>query len=243
VLRILGVSLSIAGRRILEEISLQARAGEMVILDGARGAGKSALLQIAAALRRPDAGEVWIADRDVTALQRSSLPYVRRNVGYLGDDVPLLDDASVLDNVLLALAARGEPQARARELALRALGRVDLIDAASRRVATLSGAERRLCGAARAFAGAPPLLILDDPSAGLGPGDGEALLAAVGVAVEMGSAVLSASADDAFVAAAVKAGARRVRLDGGRVLPGGGPIAVPASRWGSAAGSRIEAAQ
>ena len=54
-LRLFGVSLSIAGNRILEEVSLQARAGELVIVEGGRGAGKSALLRIAAALRRPTA--------------------------------------------------------------------------------------------------------------------------------------------------------------------------------------------
>lgn len=224
------MSLSVAGRRVLDEVSLQARAGELVVLEGGRGAGKSALLRIAAALRRPDSGEVWIAEREVTRLQRSSLPFVRRNVGYLGADAPLLDDATVLENVLLALAARGEPPGRARELALRALGRVDLIDAAPRRVATLSDAERRLCGAARALAGAPPLLILDDPAAGLGPADTEALLAAIGAAVGLGSAALAASADGAFVAAAVQAGARRVGVEAGRAQPGGGPIAVVAAR-------------
>ena len=166
----------------------------------------------------------------MTGLQRSSLPYVRRNVGYVGDDLPLLARATVLENVLVALAARGQPPSRARELALRALGRVGLIDAAPRLVAALSGGERRLCAAARALAGAPPLLILDEPAAGLAPADAGALLSALGGAVALGSAVLSASADAGFVAAAVRAGARRVRIEAGRALPGGGPIGVVTSR-------------
>jgi cell division transport system ATP-binding protein len=232
VLRILGVSLSIGGGPLLEEVSLQVWGGQLVVIEGGRGAGKSTLLQVCAALRRPDVGQVWIAGRDVTVLRRSSLPYVRRNVGYLAGETLLLPEASVLENVTLALAARAEAPARARELALRALGRVGLLGAATRRVATLSASERRLCAVARALAGAPPLLVIDDPTAGLSPADAGLVQAALAGAREMGAAVLCASADAAYVAAAVAAGARRVRLEGGHALPGGGPIGVLASRRG-----------
>jgi ABC-type ATPase involved in cell division len=232
VLRILGVSLRLGADFALEEVGLQAKSSELVMVDGGRGVGKSTLLQIAAALRRPQAGEVWIAGRDVTTLQRSSFPYVRRNVGYLAPQPVLLSGATGLENVVLPLAARGEGRARAQELALRALGRLGALGAALRPAEVLSASERRLCALARAMAGAPPLLVVDDPSAALSPADAGAVLSALLGAAEAGAAVLCASADGAFVTAAIGAGARRVRLEGGRVLPGGGPIGVIASRLG-----------
>jgi cell division transport system ATP-binding protein len=226
----LGVSVRRGGRMALDEVSLQARAGELVVVEGGRGAGKSTLLRIAAALRWPDAGEVWVAGRDVMALQRASLPYVRRNIGYFAPDIPLLPRTTVLENVMLAAAARGAEPKPARELAMGALGRVGALGTALTRVEALSTAERRLCCLARALAGAPPLLVLDDPGGALGASDAGAVLSAVLGAVEMGAAALCASADGAFAAAAVRAGGRRVRLESGRLLPGGGPVGIISAR-------------
>jgi ABC-type ATPase involved in cell division len=230
VLRLLGVSLRVSGRMVLDEVSLQVRASELVVVEGVRGSGKTSLARVAAVLRRPDVGEVWIGARDVAALQDSSLPYVRRNVGYFSSDVPLLPRLSVLENVMLAAGARGFEPAQARELALRALGRVGVVGAATSFAEALSEAERRLVALARALAGAPPLLVVDDPAAGLSAGDAGAVLSAILGVVEVGGAALCTSPDGAFATAVVRAGGRRVRLEGGRVLAGGGPIGVVASR-------------
>jgi ABC-type ATPase involved in cell division len=211
---------------VLDEISLQVRAGELVVVEGARASGKSSLARVAAVLRRPDAGEVWIGERDVTTLQDTSLPYVRRNIGMYALDLPLLADRSALENVMLAAGARGFEPAQARELAVRALGRVGVVGAATRAPAVMSVAEQRLVALARALAGAPPLLVLDDPSANLCAGDAGAVLSAILGVVEVGGAALCTSPDGAFATAVVRAGGRRVRLEGGRVLAGGGPIGV-----------------
>jgi ABC-type ATPase involved in cell division len=218
---------------VLDEVSLQVRAGELVVVEGARASGKSSLARVAAVQARPDAGEVWIGERDVTALQDASLPYVRRNIGYFSSDardLPLLPRLSALENVMLAAGARGFEPAQARELALRALGRVGAVGAATRVPETLSSAERRLVALARALAGAPPLLVLDDPSAGLAASDAGAVLSAILGAIEVGGAALCTSPDGAFATAVVRAGGRRVRLENGVVLAGGGPIGVVASR-------------
>jgi ABC-type ATPase involved in cell division len=225
-LRLLGVSLRVAGRAVLDEVSLQVRAGELVVVEGQRASGKSSLARVAAVLRRPDAGEVWIGERDVAPLQDASLPYVRRNVGFFSGDLPLLPRFSALENVMLAAGARGFEPAQARELALRALGRVGVVGAATRAPGGLSAAERRLVALARALAGAPPLLVLDDPSAELPASDAGAVLSAILGVVEVGGAALCTSPDGAFAEAVVRAGGRRVRLVGGRVLAGGGPIGI-----------------
>src|SRR5258707_7941648 len=117
---------------VLDEVSLQVRAGELVVVEGTRASGKSSLARIAAVLRRPDLGEVWIGERDVAPLQDASLPYVRRNIGFYAGELPLLPGHSTLENVMLAAGARGFEPAQARELAVRALGRVGIVGAATR---------------------------------------------------------------------------------------------------------------
>ena len=229
-LRAIGVSLSRRGQNVLDQVSLQARAGEVVVVEGERGAGKSSLLEIAAALRRPDQGEVWIADRDLTGLQRGSLPYVRRNVGYAGAAVPLLAELTIAENLALALAARGHAPARAGALGARALARLGLEPLGGRAVGALSEGERRLAELARALAGAPSLLLVDDPSACLAAGDVEMVLSTLLAAAQAGAAVLCASSDAAFAGVAARNGARRLCLEGGRVLAGAGPLAVPVAR-------------
>jgi cell division transport system ATP-binding protein len=215
---------------VLDDVSLQVRVGELVVVEGHRASGKSSLARIAAVLRRPDVGEVWIGERDVATLQDASLPYVRRNIGFGSGDLPLLARVSALENVMLAAGARGFEPAQARELAVRALCRVGVVGSATRAPEVLSGAERQLVRIARALAGAPPLLVLDDPSAHLAPNDAGAVLSAILGVVEVGGAALCTSPDAAFATAVVRAGGRRVHLEGGRVLAGGGPIGIVASR-------------
>ena len=90
VLRLEDVSCARRGRQVLDRVSLSVRAGDLVVVEGGRGAGKSTLLAVAAAALAPPRGAVYIGGRNVQALQRTSLPYVRRNIGYLAAD-PITD--------------------------------------------------------------------------------------------------------------------------------------------------------
>jgi ABC-type ATPase involved in cell division len=231
VLRLIAVFLRLDGQVVLDAVSAEARAGELVVIEGSRGAGKTTLMEVMAARRRPDGGQVWIAGHDVTTLQRDSLPFVRRNIGVAAVAPRFLPGLDVLENVMLPLYARAESMEWAREAALRALGKVGIAGLAMRDPATLSGSARRLAGIARALAGAPPLLLLDDPSASLVPADSGAVLSALLGSVESGAAAICVSSDGAFTAAAVRAGARRLHIEAGRLLPAAGSITlVPGGR-------------
>ena len=224
----------------VDAVSLEVRAGEMLVVDGGRGAGKSVLLDVAAARRRPDEGRVWIAERDVSSLQRGSLPFVRRNVGHAGAEPEFMAGLTVLENVMLPLAARGEPPGRAREAGMRALGKVGVLGLAAHEPAALSTTARRLVAVARALVGAPPLLVIDDAVAGMSPADCGAVLSALSGAVEAGAAAICASADSSFGAAAMKLGARRLRLDAGRLVVGAGPLSVvPGGRAARTSGREV----
>jgi putative ABC transport system ATP-binding protein len=231
VIRLEGVSFAPGGKTVLDQVALTVNAGEVVVVQGSRAAGKSALLRIAAARLVPDAGAVWISSRNVGDLQRSSLPLVRRNIAYLPAAAPLVEEDSALENVMLALAVRGWEVAASEAGALRALFVLGLDDRRNTPARVLSAGERQLVALARALAGSPPLMVLDEPTAGLGGDDRERVLAALTTARDEGVAVLAASSDEAFVQAALQRSARRVRLEAGRLsggLPGIALVPRPA---------------
>jgi ABC-type multidrug transport system ATPase subunit len=222
-IRLEGVCLFGGGRVLLDDVHLAVRAGELVVVHGPAGAGKTLLLAIAAARRPPAQGAVAISGRSVAELQRSSLPLVHRSVGYLPPHPPLIDDETAIENVMLALAVRGAEVAASEGAALRALAALGLQACADRRVETLAGGERRLVALARALAGAPPLLVLDEPTAGLDARERDRALTALAAARDQGATVLMATSDDDTVRTLVAQGGRRARLEGGRLhggLPG-----------------------
>jgi ABC-type ATPase involved in cell division len=222
-IRLEGVCLFGEGRALLDDVYLAVMAGELLAIQGPAGSGKTLLLAIAAARRAPARGEVWISERSVAGLQRSSLPLVHRDVAYLPPDPPLLEDETVLENVMLALAVRGADVPASEAGGLQALTTLGLQACAARRVDGLAGGERRLVALARALAGSARLLVLDDPTAGLDRNERERALAALASARDGGTAVLLATSDDEAIEALTARGARRARLDGGRLhggLPG-----------------------
>ena len=95
-----GVSYLRAGSPALQDVTLGVSFGELVVVQGLTGSGKSSLLAVAAGARAPDSGAVWIAEHNIVGLQASSLPYVRRNVGYLPPEPLLIQDETALDEVL-----------------------------------------------------------------------------------------------------------------------------------------------
>lgn len=207
---------------MLDQVTLAANSAELVVVEGPRAAGKSVLLAIAAARLSPDSGTVWISDRKLGDLQRSSLPLVRRNIAYLPPAPAFLDEDSVLDNVMLPLAVRGWEVDASETGALRALFMLGLDDRRGATVASLSAGERQLVALARAMTGAPAVMILDEPAAGLDADDRDRVVAALAAARADGTAVLCATSDAAFAQTLAQRNARRVRLESGR-LSGGLP--------------------
>jgi ABC-type ATPase involved in cell division len=215
-----GIALARARQPVLEHVTVSVEAGELVLLTGARGSGKSSLLAVAAGLLRPQEGQVVVGGRSIVALQRSSLPYLRRNIGHLAAEPSFLEEETVLENLMLALGVRAVSVARAESHARAVLEELGLSGCAPRGVAALSAAERRLCALGRALCGPPPVLVLDDPSVGLDPQDRARVEGALLRVVAQGSAVLCASSDPGLVAALSARGARVLELHGGRIVSG-----------------------
>ena len=149
----------------LQGVSLDASRGMLGLL-GPNGAGKTTLLRIVAGLLEPTSGTVLLDGEDVTADPRR----IRRQLGYLPQDFgfyPHLTGAAML-RFLLVLKGVKAPGG-VKRLAAELLERVNLTEAANRKVGTYSGGMRQRLGIAQALAGNPRIVVVDEPTAGLDP--------------------------------------------------------------------------
>ncbi|RAK50966.1 ABC transporter ATP-binding protein [Phenylobacterium deserti] len=152
------------GRPVLQDVSLQAQAGEVVGVVGANGAGKTTLLRAALGLVRLDGGHARLAGADVhslSELQRAARAAYLPQERHLGWNLPAWRIAS--------LGAHHRPPAEARARAFEALARVGLEGLEPRGVLEMSGGERARVLLARLLVAQAPLLIADEPAAGLDP--------------------------------------------------------------------------
>lgn len=153
------------GAFALRDVSLVVDPGEILVLLGANGAGKSVILETIAGFHRPSHGRVQIGARDVT-----SLPPEARHVGYVFQNFALFPHLSVAQNVRFATQARGRAGVERSEGERRIgalLERFGLTRLADRRPADLSGGEKQRVALARALATDPAVFLFDEPFSAL----------------------------------------------------------------------------
>ncbi len=156
------------GRRVVvHHVNLEIRTGEVVGLLGPNGAGKTTTFYMVVGLARPDSGQVFLGEDDITALpmyQRA-----RAGIGYLPQEASVFRKLTTEQNVLAILETLGldaaEQRARAREL----LDELGILPLARQPAYSLSGGERRRLEICRALATSPAFMLLDEPFAGIDP--------------------------------------------------------------------------
>ena len=220
-----GVSFVRGEQPVLNNVTLGVAEGELVTVFGPYASGKSTLVDIAATQLAPTMGSVWFANKNLSTLQRASLPYVRRNIGVHSDRALLLEEDTVLETILLALGMRGEALGEAENAALNALTLLEIADLRDRKITTLSMGQRRMVTLARAIAGPPKLVIADDPGMGVGGDVRKAVIRALNFARQERAAVLCATSDELLAAELTSIGGRKVHLDHGRIT-GAAPIGL-----------------
>jgi ABC-type Fe3+/spermidine/putrescine transport system ATPase subunit len=149
---------------VLDGVSLEVAAGEIVALLGPSGSGKTTLLRIVAGFERADAGDVRWGDEAV-----DSLPPERRGFGMVFQQYALFPHLSVAGNVGFGLDRRRLGSEEIRRKVAEALERVDLAGYEKRKISELSGGQQQRVALARALAPEPRLLLLDEPLSNLDP--------------------------------------------------------------------------
>jgi putative ABC transport system ATP-binding protein len=201
---------------ILADVTLSVRRGESVAVVGASGAGKSTLLALLAGLDEPTSGRVWLAGRELTALDEDGRAALRaRHVGFVFQAFHLVPALTALENVMLPLELAG--RADARRTALEVLDRVGLAERVGHYPRQLSGGEQQRVAIARAFVAGPDVLFADEPTGNLDAGTGGRIMDLLfGLNAGAGTTLILVTHDRSI---AERCG-RVVRLDAGRMIDG-----------------------
>lgn len=163
--------------RVLKNVDIQLRAGELTLLMGPSGSGKTTLLSILGCILSPTAGSVLLAGEQAVGLSAEGLADLRRrHVGFIFQSYNLFPTLNALENVRLALAVRGvgkNDSIKGAEAALREVGLGHRLRNYPR---NLSGGEQQRVAVARALSGSPSLLLADEPTAALDSENGHAVM-------------------------------------------------------------------
>jgi cell division transport system ATP-binding protein len=202
------------GFQALKNISLSIDPGEMVFVTGHSGAGKSTLLKLIGGLESPTSGSVEINGQDITKLSQSAIPFLRRNFGFVFQDLKLLFDRSVFDNVALPLIISGLPRSEIAKRVRAALDKVGLLQREKVNPVSLSGGEQQRLCIARAVVNKPAILLADEPTGNLDPAYAADIVTMFKAFNRVGVTVIIATHDPAMIEGL---GARTISIEAGEM--------------------------
>lgn len=165
--QLVNVTKRYGGRKVLDSLSLDVAAGDVVALLGPSGCGKTTAIRIMAGLEKPDEGEVLIAGERVATDGRNIVPAGRRGIGFVFQDLALWPHLTVAGNLRFVLASSKVPKHLWKERIGDALRLVRIERYADTHPGRLSGGEQQRAAIARAIVGHPRLLLLDEPMSSL----------------------------------------------------------------------------
>lgn len=175
-LQLNGVSVVYDGHAVIDDLSLEVGRGEFVVIHGSTGCGKSTILRLFAGLIDPTKGEVVVAGDRIDEFDEAQRRWLRRSMGLMMQEELLLEDRTVLENVMLPALAADETAQEARRRALLALNKCGAADLADLRPSSLSAGQRQIACLARAVVNRPVLILADEPATHLDKTNAQTLI-------------------------------------------------------------------
>lgn len=170
-IKIEGVEKSFGRNHVLRGVDLEVKTGETLTIMGGSGTGKSVLIKHMVGLLKPDAGRIFVDNKEITSMTEDELFKVQGRFGYLFQGAALFDSLTVGENIAFGLHnLRPDLAAHWKDVVVEKLGLVGLRpEVADLKPAELSGGMKKRVGLARAIAYEPDYILYDEPTTGLDP--------------------------------------------------------------------------
>jgi phospholipid/cholesterol/gamma-HCH transport system ATP-binding protein len=162
------VSKSFGPKQVLRDVSFEVPYRQALCILGRSGTGKSVTLKLLISLLKPDHGQIWVDQQEITRMKEVDLSKTRRKMGFLFQDAALFDSLTLYENLALPLKRLTNKTQEEIDLIVdKVLGQVGLGNDKKKMPSTLSGGMRKRAGLARALVLEPKILLADEPSSGL----------------------------------------------------------------------------
>ncbi|MEX2658333.1 MAG: cell division ATP-binding protein FtsE [Acidimicrobiales bacterium] len=199
----------------LRGASADIQKGELVFLVGPSGSGKSTFIRLLNKEESPEEGRIWVAGKDIAALSRWKVPFLRRNIGCIFQDFKLLPSKNVYENVAFALEVIGRPSHVVSSQVPAILELVGLAKKMKNLPHELSGGEQQRVSIARAFVNRPLILLADEPTGNLDPTTSVGIMRLLDRINRTGTTVVMATHDRGIVDTMRR---RVIELDRGTIV-------------------------
>lgn len=170
VIKVVDLKKSFDDNVVLNGVNLEIEKGKITVVIGKSGSGKSVLIKHIIGLMKPDSGEIWVNGIEITKLDENELNKVRRNFGMLFQEAALFDSMTIWENVAFPLVERVKmDKEEIKKIVDEKLEQVGLLEHADKLPSEVSGGMKKRAGLARALVLDPPIVLFDEPTAGIDP--------------------------------------------------------------------------
>lgn len=191
------LTMSYGERTLWSGLNLTLKPGQLTALTGPSGSGKSTLLNCLGLLEKPTSGKIYFDQSELTRLRSGAARRFRRDhLGYLFQNYALVENATIAQNLDIALRARGRRGRTARTALSGSLEQVGLAGRERDRVSRLSGGEQQRVALARLIVKEPSLVLADEPTGALDQGNTEIVVTLLRSMADRGACVVIATHDD-----------------------------------------------
>ncbi|NCS31978.1 cell division ATP-binding protein FtsE [bacterium] len=203
------------GVTALDDVCLDIKEKDFVVLIGPSGAGKTTLLKLLIKEDSPSSGSIIFKDEDIVKISKRNVPQLRRNIGMIFQDFKLLQRQTVEENVGFALEVTGSQKKEIAEVVPFLLEKVGLLHRLKAFPHELSTGEQQRVAIARALAHEPEVLLADEPTGNLDRKNSEQIVELLQQINDWGTTVMMATHDDLVIK---KLKGRKVEMENGKIV-------------------------